>query len=662
VSRAPNHQTRRRLLLVGLILASFVVVGRGFTLQVLATGRWSARAVDQQRKQVTLPAPRGTIYDRNGVPLAVSRISYRISVAPGELRDREETAQLLREVLGLSEREARRAVDPERRWVVIAGRHDAVAQQKLAGVRGLYFESIPERFYPHGAIGLELLGRVQDDGQGAGGVEQAYDAVLRGEPGLAIERRDARGEVIPGSLISVIESTAGNDLYLTIDLGLQEIAHEALNDAIRETGSEGGDLILVDRRSGEILAAVSQRRDGDILWRSVVEPFEPGSTLKPFFISALLETGKVALTDSVYAEEGRYTYGRRVVSDVSEYGWLSVGEALSVSSNVAMVKLSELLDPAEQYTVLRDFGFGTPTGVSYPAEAGGRLRRPQEWSAYSAGSLAIGYEVSVTPLQVVMAYGALANDGILMEPLLVREVRARDGRVIERNSPRVVRRVVSEGVAKSIGTALREVVEMGSGREASLGAFSVAGKTGTARRFVDGRYGDGHTASFAGFFPADEPQLAFLVKLDRPQGAYYGGAAAAPVTRATLAAALAARGTALDRRRVAQRSDQSRLAEVGFYPEERDLGEGGWLPPAPGPFIFALDAPPPERYRLEDRRPERLVPDLRGLPLRDAARRLHGLGLQVRVEGTGIVRRSVPAPGAQIEVGEIVILEAEWRR
>lgn len=659
--RKAHHEARRRLLLLGVLLAALLVIGRSLLLQVVEGERWSARAVEQQRKQVALPAPRGTIYDRNGVPLAASQITYRISVAPRELRDRAAVSRKLREVLGLSEAEARRAVDRERRWVVLPGRYDVAVRQRLEGERGLYFERVAERFYPHGPVGLEVLGRVAADGTPLGGLELAFDSLLSGRPGVAVERRDARGEVIPGSLLAVTEPVAGHDIYLTIDLGLQEIAHEALREAIAQTGSAGGDLLLVDRRTGEILAAVSQRAGGESGgWRGVLEPYEPGSTLKPFFIASLLMTGAGSLSDSVYAEEGRYTHRGRTVRDVKEHGWLTVAEALSVSSNVAMVKLSERIAPAAQYEYLRDFGFGTPTGVTYPSEASGLLRRPKHWSAYSQGSLAIGYEIGVTPLQMVMAYAALANDGVLLEPRLVREVRSRDGRVLRQHEPRVVRRVVSSEVARAVGAALRDVVETGSGREARLGAFPVAGKTGTARRVVNGRYGQGgYTASFAGFFPASDPQLAFLVKLDRPQGAYYGGVAAAPVTRATLAAALAARSNALDRRSVASVfPDSSGRPATAAAAAVRSEGDSRSAV-ATGPFIFTLGTTSAQPYSSVEGEGPRVVPEVRGLALRDAVRRLHGQGFRVEVEGTGVVRATAPVAGRALEAGAVVRVLAE---
>lgn len=664
--RAAGHGWRHRALLIGLVLGALVVIGRAVQLQVLQGERWEARALDQQRRRVELPAPRGTIFDRNGVPLAMSREVSRVAVAPREVRDAEEVARRLREVLGLSSAEVARALDPSRRWVVLPGRYDAAARQRLEGIRGVYFERTVERVYPHGALAREILGGVSAEGVALGGIEQAYDSLLAGRPGIAVSRRNARGEVIPGSLMVAAEPVAGSDVYLTLDVHLQEIADEVLREAMEETGAEGGDVIFTDPRTGEVLAAVSRRSEGGNHWRGVTEPYEPGSTLKPFFVAMLLAEGRATLEDSVYAEEGRWQSEGRTLTDSDKHGWLTVRDALRVSSNIAMAKLSERLEPREQYGYLRDFGFGVPTGVPYPSEAAGRLRRPSEWSRYSRASLSIGYEIAVTPLQMVMAYGAVANGGVLLEPVLVREVRTRDGERRNGSVVRPIRRVIPEEVARAVGATLVEVVETGTGREAGLGAFRVAGKTGTARRSVGGRYVPGsYTASFAGYFPAEDPQLAFLVKLDRPQGAYYGGLAAAPVTRATLAAALAARNTVLDRRAVAASLEERREMDLKerdrlevAAPLEADDTAAPWHPPVSGPFIFTLEGAPPKRYSPADPDSARAIPNVRGQALRDAVRRLHAAGFVVEVEGSGAVRRTLPVAGALAVPGTVVRIVA----
>jgi cell division protein FtsI (penicillin-binding protein 3) len=654
-----KHVLRRRLLLGGLMVWAAMLLVRAFQVQILEGERWSERAAEQQRQRVVLPAPRGTIYDRDGVPLAASHEAYRVAIAPREIKDREETAKRLRAVLGLSAQAAARAVQPGRRWVVLPGRYDAGVKEQLEGVRGVYFERVLERFYPHGPLALELLGRVSADQRALSGIELAFDSLLSGRPGSAVVRRDARGEPIPGALVSVEQPVPGHDIYLTIDYDLQEIADEALRHALEETGATGGDIVIADPRTGEILAAVSRRDGAARPWTAVTEPYEPGSTLKPFIVAALLEERRATFDDSVYAEQGRYVDGGRTISDVHAYGWLTLREALRHSSNIALVKMAKRLDPETQYAYLRDFGFGSPTGVPYPSEAAGVLRRPAQWSGYSQASLAMGYEISVTPLQMVMAYAALANGGVLMEPRLVREVRSWDGRVRVAFGPRVVRRVVSPEVARSVAAALAEVVEEGTGRRASLETFAVAGKTGTARRVAAGRYERGaYTASFAGFFPAEDPQLVFLVKLDRPRGEYYGGLAAAPVTRATLAAALAARNTPLDRRAVVRTAQGSggvrqQQAAGGAPVRFAALGADDGAQPAPGPFIFVLDGAPPAHEESPSMAPRR-VPQVKGLPVRDAVRRLHAQGFRVEVEGTGPVKGTVPTAGTALRPGETV--------
>ena len=646
------HARRRRLLLAFLVLAGAAVLGRGFQLQVLQASEWADRAAGQQREQVPVPAERGTIYDRNGVPIATTRQMIRVSVAPREVTDRDAVADALRRALGVSRDRARSALDRSRRWVVLPGKYDPTVRGDLARLDGVYLEPVLERFHPHGDLALEVVGRVSPDGRALDGLELELDSLLRGEDGVAVVRRDAHGDPIPGALMPVREPRSGHSVYLTIDLGLQEIAYEALRQAVEENAAVGGDLIFADPRTGEVLAAATVREEGSRHWRGVTDPYEPGSTIKPFMMAALLDRGRVALDDSVYAEEGHYRMGGRVISDVHGRGWITAADVLRYSSNVGMVKLAERLEPEEQYGLLRDFGFGTPTGVTYPSESGGRLARPDEWSGYTGASMAIGYEVLVTPLQMTMAYGALANGGTLYEPELLREIRSPIGEVVARGGKRALRRAVPRDVATQVATTLGEVVEDGTGQQAGLGEFRVAGKTGTTRIFEAGGYrSDIYTASFAGFFPARAPQLVFLVKLDR--AAQYGGSVAAPVTRATLAAALAARTTPLDRSAVlASLPDPGPRVTAASIPVPGLSGP--WLPPAHGPFVFRVDAGPPVRLGPPSGRAA--VPDVRGESVRDAAAALHAAGFRVRVEGAGRVRQMEPGAGSAAVRGSEVRL------
>jgi cell division protein FtsI (penicillin-binding protein 3) len=329
---------------------------------------------------------------------------------------------------------------------------------------------------------------------------------------------------------------------------------------------------------------------------------------------------------------------------------MTVGEALRVSSNVGIAKAAVAFAPGPQFENLRDFGFGVPTGVELPGESAGLLRRPEQWTAQSAASLAIGYEISVTPLQMVMAYGALANGGKLMKPFLVREVRSPDGRVVERTEPHAIRRVVPERVARAVSRELVGVVEDGTGGSARLATFEVAGKSGTARAYSSNGYEAGaYYSSFVGFFPADDPQLVVFVKLDRPSGAYYGGAVAAPVTRATMEAALAARATPLDRTALIRSAQVQESRRATDEPTARFASQpaGPLFPPLPSTDVVRPAQPLAGGLAL---------PDVRGLPTRVAVRRLHALGLRVERPSGGAIVGTVPAAGSRVVPGDTIRL------
>ncbi|NJD11352.1 MAG: PASTA domain-containing protein [Gemmatimonadetes bacterium] len=657
--RAPAG--RRRLLLGVFLLVTMAGVGRAFQIQVLEGGKWRAQAVAQHGDTLRLPAPRGTMYDRNGIPLAATQEVYRVAIAPREVADTARVLRLLQEHCARGARAAERRLLAKRRGVPVPGQYPVSVREALDHTRGIYFESTLSRFYPHGALALSVLGAVGGDGEGQSGLELELDSILRGRPGRATVRRDAEGNALPGAMLRTHEPEPGRDVYLTLDLGLQEIAEAALEQAVSAMDARGGELLLADPNNGEILAAASRRGTARAFtWRAVNEPYEPGSTLKPFTVAGLLALGRVTLADSVFAEDGSYEYPgrRRPITDVHPYGMLSVADALRKSSNIALVKLATRLSPSEHYRLLRDFGFGSPTGVTYPSESAGHLFRLERWTRQSQPSLAMGYEISVTPLQMAMAYGAIANGGLLLEPRLVREVRGRDGLTQYVLEPRAVRRAVPARVAAELRTVLEGAVTDGTAQQAALGPFAVAGKTGTAK--ISAGPGAGYQpgayyASFAGFFPAQDPQLVFLVKIDEPHGAYYGGVVAAPVIRVALEAALAARATPLDRRAVA--------LPAPLLPGGGEVRYAAVLPAPREPAVVT-----PVTRRGELRRPQapaapagppRVGPDVAGLPLRDAVRTLHAAGLRVRVAGHGRVRASVPAPGDTVRAGTVVRVEAE---
>jgi cell division protein FtsI (penicillin-binding protein 3) len=638
--RAPAW--RRRLVLATWLSAALAICLRAAQIQILQAAHWNDLAQAQHRADVVVPATRGSILDRDGAPLAVSRERVRVSVAPKELADVGTARELLRGELGLSRSQAERLTSRERLWVVAPDLFAPDVRERLRSVPGLHLERVLQRHHPHGDLARSVLGAVVD-GKGSGGVEQAYEVLLGGTPGREVMARDNAGREIPGERVTIEPPRSGGEVVLTIDMDLQEIAQQALLEAMAETEAAGGDVVVTDPATGEILALVSVRDGNASALTALSTPYEPGSTLKPFTVAALLERGLASLEDTLDVGNGTWRIEGRTLHDTHTKGRITLGEALRESSNVGVAMAALALAPGAQYENLRDFGFGSYTGIELPGEVPGTLRRPVGWTAQSPASLAIGYEISVTPLQMAMAYGALANGGLLMQPRIVREIRDADGAVLERFEPRVIRRVIEEDVAGTVGGALVGVVEDGTGTSARLGSFAVAGKSGTARlNFGDGYEDGAYYSSFVGFFPADAPQLVVFVGLERPQGAYYGGAVAAPVTRATMEAALAARATPLDRGALLRSARRSAPAA---------------LDPPPARFASRTAEPePPMRREAVDPATRVTLPSVVGLPSRVAVRRLHALGLRVASVGVGSIVGTVPGAGERVAPGDTIRL------
>jgi cell division protein FtsI (penicillin-binding protein 3) len=448
----------------------------------------------------------------------------------------------------------------------------------------------------------------------------------------------------------------GNDVTLTIDAELQEIAERGLADAVAAMRAEGGDVVFLDPTTGELLALASlqARGSGFVSTRAstFTDPFEPGSTAKLFTAAALLVHERASNADAVFAEGGSWhmpitSSGRtRLISDVHKVsGNLTLARAIQVSSNVGMAKFSLRLSPEEQYEVLRDFGFGTPTAAEFPSESRGRLARPDQWEPmYTRASMAMGYEFGVTPVQLAAAYGVIANDGLLLTPTLVREIRNPNGDLLYRHRPEPVRQVVTPDIAARLREFLKDAAgEGGTGEEAQMANYTLLGKTGTAVRFEGGRYVKGeYTASFAALFPADRPQLVVIVKIDNPKGKYYGGLTAAPVTRTMLQQALASRRVAIDRSRLADTEGSQPRQLRSRPPAARDRRILTW----------------PNR-RIDSAVVLRVVPGVVGRSVREAALTLHRSGFRVSLRGMGRVSRTDPAEGETVMPGMTVIVWAD---
>ena len=642
---------------LGFILIILIILARAAQLQLVQGDRWAEHARRQRTERAILPARRGGLYDRNGVPLAITQEYYHVGIAPNELADRAAARRLVSRQLGIPASLLAKDLRSGKRWIYYHGPFTATEVQPLRRTEGIHLSRYFQRFYPSRALARPIIGGLSpDQPRGAAGMELSLDSILTGQPGEAVLLKDRAGRRYDSPARLVREPVPGNDVILTLDAELQEIAERGLDDALSAMRAAGGDVVFLDPINGELLALASRQagRTGFSSSRAstFTDPFEPGSTAKLFTAAALLVHGRVDSNDAVFAEGGTWRMpinrsGRtRVITDAHRtVGNLTLSRAIQVSSNVALAKFSLRLAPEEQFEMLRDFGFGTPTGAEFPSESRGRLALPDTWQPmYTRASMAMGYEVGVTPVQLAAAYGAIANDGLLLTPTLVREIRNSRGEVIYRHDPEPVRQVVSPVIARRLREYLRSAAgEGGTGEEAQLANYTLLGKTGTAVRFHSGRYVPGeYTASFAALFPADDPQLVVIVKIDNPKGDYYGGVTAAPVTRTMLQQALASRRVAIDRSRLASAEGPAQERRTVSVAAQTPRVVVSWPHRAP-------DSP-------VARRP---VPGVEGRNVREAALALHREGFRVSLRGLGKVSRTTPPAGETAPPGTTVVVWAE---
>jgi cell division protein FtsI (penicillin-binding protein 3) len=543
-----------RLISVGTVLA-LAWVGIGYRLAVvqgMEADVFAARGLDQRLQREVLAADRGTIFDRDGRELAVTVDAVTVYANPLEIEDPETVARLLAPLVGRQPEAVLTDLSGDGSFAYVARQvDDGVAEMvEAARLPGIYFLREPKRVYPTGGLLAQVLGIVAtDDNSGLEGLELQYDEQLSGTPGELLVERDPYGRTIPQGEYEVVPAEPGSDLVLTIKTEIQFAAHEALVEALERTGASGGSAVVVDPATGEILAMVNlptfdpnDRTSTDptvIRNRAVTDTFEPGSTQKLITIAAALESGVVAPA-TAFAIPHAIERADTVYRDITVHpDQLTVTEIVAYSSNLGTILVGEELGVRRLHASLSSFGLGRLSGIDFPGEAGGLLRPPEEWCATTClASTAIGYRVSVTALQMAMVYATIANDGVWVEPHLVREMVDGEGR--RETAEALERRVVTDITARQMRIMLEAVVDRGTGTLGAVDGYRVGGKTGTTEKYLidSQQYSENDVvASFIGMAPIDEPRVVVAVVLDAPQSYASGGQGAAPVfAEITLAA------------------------------------------------------------------------------------------------------------------------------
>jgi len=648
-TRAWRVTLRRRLLVTAAIfgLWSTAIAARLVHLQVVSHDDLVARAERQQLRTVTAPAKRGEILDRNGRVLAYSVDADTIYAVPSEIVDADKVAAAICGALEeCSSRERQAMADRMRRRGAFAYVRRRVAPDEARRVAGLNLEGIGfhkenRRFYPRKELAAHLLGYVGIDNQGLNGIELVYDRQIRGRAGTILVQTDARSR--PFSRVER-PPTTGASLELTVDEYLQHVVERELRAGVREHRAAGGSAIVMDPHAGEILALANEPTFNPNAYaktpaashrnRATQDIYEPGSTFKIVTASAAVEEKILGMDDPVDVSSGMIRFGARQIDDLHRYGVLSFTDVIVKSSNVGAIKVGLKLGPDRLGRFVWRFGFGQVLSREFNGAASGIVWDPRRLDDSALASVSMGYQIGVTALQMAVATSAVANGGAVLEPRVVRALITDRGRV--ETSRRVVRTAVAPETAATLTSIMEAVVERGTAMSAKIDGFTIAGKTGTAAKLVNGRYSHtDYNASVVGFVPSRRPAFTIVVVIDSPHGShgYYGGQVAAPIFKRIAEAAL-------------------RHAAIGpnLYP--------------PSPVVIARrdaqgDIPVPTAVRApavlmtasNAAADHGLMPDLRGMSAREALRTLARVGLSARVSGSGVVAEQTPGPGEPLDRG-----------
>jgi cell division protein FtsI (penicillin-binding protein 3) len=648
---------RQRVLVVAVLLAVWVtgIEAKLVYLQVFKRADLAARAERQQERTQASPAKRGDILDRGGRVLATSLDADTVYAVPSEIDDAATAARRLCDALGDCDARERQALTDrlsQRKAFAYVRRQVAPDQARRVAdlnLDGVGFTKESKRFYPNKELAAHLLGWVGIDNKGLGGIESTYDSQIRGKAGTILVHTDARRHAFARA---ERPPTAGSSIELTIDEFLQHIAERELHRGVVENVALGGSAIIMNPRTGEILAMANEPTfnpnayrdfdDSERRNRGIQDLYEPGSTFKVVTASAAIEERVLSTEALIDTNPGRLRIGARVITDDAgrNNGVLTFRNVIVKSSNIGAVKIGFKVGTERMSRFVGLYGFGRQVSPDFPAENPGIVWRPEKWTDTALASVSMGYQVAVTPLQMVAAVSSVANGGVYVEPRVIRAVY-RDGRRFEL-TPKTLRRTVSADTAATLTTIMEGVVSDGTAKRAQIPGYTIAGKTGTAQKLINGHYSHSdHNASFIGFIPSRSPELAIVVVIDSAKGRNgdHGGMVAAPIFKNIAESALHYLGIA------PTLNPAPPVVVAGHSPGEPSPAAGG---PTEQPVVSLIADGPPGT-----------VPDLTGLSAREAVRKLVTVDMTARLSGDGFVVTQDPPAGAPIDGAAVCRLTLE---
>ncbi len=641
-----------RFFLTFVVLIAFfaVLLGRLASLHLVDNKQLSKKAKGQYKFFLRLSPWRGTIYDRNGKRLAVSIPTESVFVRPEEVDSPMETAAKIAPILEKDPSCIYQGLTSKGHFVWLERKVSADTAQRLRslGLKGIGFEEERKRVYPRGSLCSHILGFAGIDNDGLEGVELLFDEFLKGTHGYISSEKDARRREVVARREKFLPSKEGNSIILTLDEVIQNIVEEELDKHFSVGGVDrsktrclGVTAIVMQPFTGEILALSnrptfdpndignslpSERRN-----RAVTDIFEPGSCFKIVAAAGALEEGIFSLQDKIFCEKGAFRVCGHTIHDTHSYNRLTFQETVEKSSNIGFAKIGRAIGEKKFYGYIRGFGFGGLSGIDLPGEVVGLIRPPNRWSGLSLSILPFGQEIAVTGIQLTCAMGVVANGGVLVQPRVVKKIISPGGEVVKSFDVCRKRRVISERSASELTKALVGVVKRGTGKRAQIPGYSVAGKTGTAQKVINGVYSHGKFfSSFIGFAPSENPRIAVLIAVDEPRdrlGRYYGGTIAAPVFREITKKALNYLGVM-----PSAPGREKKKSYASAVPKKRSADDSSAYFSGEGFFLEGA-----------------VMPDVSGCSMREAINRLRQYQLIVQIDGKGFVVKQEPRAGTAIK-------------
>ncbi|MFO7447998.1 MAG: penicillin-binding transpeptidase domain-containing protein [Ignavibacteriaceae bacterium] len=649
-----------RAIIVVIMVSLFfgVLVVKLFDIQILKSEELKYYAQRQQMNTEKIKAERGLIYDRNNVLMVYNRndVSFFLDLRMVSAKEKKEIAAKFSSVFGKSSKHYLDLMSASGKTICIEKKAPGEKAILLRNYKanGLFWREDATRIYHYEKLASHVLGFVDNEYNGINGIEKSFQNELKGLDGTMLVEKNAVGDMLTVAEEETVPAEPGENIVLTINKTYQAILEEELHAGAGEFNAASAVAIIMDPNNGEILALANagdydpnkywESDDDDRRNKAVTDTYEPGSTFKSITLAALLDQNLCKEDDLVFTENGKYKYKKVYIRDTHKHGYLTVKGVMEQSSNIGISKLVEKIDDDMLYKYVRGFGFGNFTSANLPGEVKGTLKKPNQWTPLTKTFMSFGYELSVTPIQMITAFSALINGGTLYQPQIIKR-RIRNGVTSFENNPEQIRTVISPETSERMRRIMRSIVEHGTGTKAKLDFISVGGKTGTSQKLIDGKYSHSHhNSSFIGFFPAEDPRVICMVLMNSPQVGRYGGLVAAPVFKKVAERIVKSDpdlfGNPLFE--IKNKSNEYKIAGEGRS-EQVEFKNVSNITGLVKPVIKNINT----------------MPDLKNSSVRDAILTLNKLGIKYKVNGSGrIVSQSISA-GEKINKKSLCVLTCE---